>query len=56
MKKIKPKPRYSEELKDKNKAYYCYNCLQRAVCWNGKKFICKRCGAEHTTVKEITNA
>ncbi len=46
----------SEELKSKNRAYWCWICNSRNVQWDGTLFVCKKCGTEHKTVKEIVYA
>ena len=48
--------KYSEELKSKNRVYWCWLCDSRSIQWDGKVFTCKKCGAEHKTVKEIAYA
>lgn len=53
---MKNKAKYSEEITSKNRAYWCWPCDTRNVQWNGKLFVCKKCGATHKTVKEIVYA
>ena len=44
---------YTEELKNKNKTYWCWICDSRNVQWNGKLFVCKKCNATHKTITEV---
>ena len=48
--------KYSEDLKSKNRAYWCWICNSRNIQWDGKMFVCKKCGAIHEMEKEIVYA
>lgn len=45
--------KYSEELKDKKRYYWCYPCGLRTVHWDPekRKWVCARCEAEHETAQ-----
>ncbi len=35
----------------KRKSNWCYACGENQVQWDGKKFVCKSCGAVHESVR-----
>lgn len=41
---------YAKELK-KNKTGWCYPCDAQSVEWNGRKFVCHKCHAEHSQIE-----
>ena len=53
---MKNKLKYSEAITSKNRAYWCWLCDNRSIQWDGKVFVCKKCGATHEIVKEIVHA
>ena len=38
---------------NKNKSAWCYSCNEKRVQWDGKKFICKSCGAVHEEMDRV---
>jgi len=48
---MKPKNKSNtENLKNKNKVYHCWNCDTNNVMWTDKAWVCRKCFAIHTSV------